>query len=65
MVEQGDFHQELAKSASLDVIIVCLADAPDPAVRRAVRRNVEVQSLKIPSVKPDVPCSVSEGLPEG
>lgn len=43
MVQESDLHQELAKCASLNVVVVGLADAAHPRVRGAVRRDVETK----------------------
>lgn len=45
MVEQSDLHQVLGQGPGLNVVVVCLGDFSDPAVRRAVGRNVKVQGL--------------------
>lgn len=46
MVEEGDLHEELGECAGLDVVVVGLADATNPSVRRAVRRDVELETLE-------------------
>lgn len=45
VVEQGDLHQVLAQRPGLDVVVVGFGDLSDPAVRRAVGRDVKVQGL--------------------
>lgn len=45
MVEQSHLHQVLGQGPGLYVVVVCLGDFSDPAVRRAVGRDVKVQGL--------------------
>ena len=46
MVQKSDLGQELAQRPRLDVVIVCLAYLPHPAVWRAVLGNLEVEGLE-------------------
>jgi hypothetical protein len=45
MVEEGRLDEELRERPRLDVVIIGFRDPTDPRIRRAVRRNVEVESL--------------------
>lgn len=46
MVKQGHLDKILAQSSCLNIIVICLADAPHPAVRGAVVGDLEFQSLE-------------------
>ena len=45
VVEQSNLHQVLAQRPGLHIVVVGLGDLSDPAVGRAVGRNVKVQGL--------------------
>src|ERR1700692_2565415 len=45
MIQQGHLRQELAQRSRLDIIIVCFADLPHPAIRRAVVRYLKFERL--------------------
>lgn len=45
VVEEGGLDEELGQGAGLDVVVVRLGDSADPRVRRAVRRDGEVEAL--------------------
>jgi hypothetical protein len=46
MVEERNFHEELGECTCLDIVIVGLGDTSDPRVRRAVGRDLEIESLE-------------------
>jgi len=45
MIEEGNFHEELRKSSSLDIVIVGFRNSSNPRVRRAVGGDVEFERL--------------------
>jgi hypothetical protein len=50
VVQQSNLHQVLGQGPGLNVVVVCLGDFSDPAVRRAVGRDVKVQGLSYRAV---------------
>jgi hypothetical protein len=46
VVEECDLHKELGKCTCLNIVIVGLGDSSNPRVRRAVGRDLEIESLE-------------------